>query len=498
MENYTILSEIGSGAYGTVWKGRSNKDGSLVAIKQMKRKYHSWQEAVSLKEVKSLVKMKAHPNIVKLHEVIRQNEELYFVFEYINSGNLFDFVQRRRNSGEFVSEAESRRLMFQILSGIAYVHASSYMHRDIKPENVLVTTDENGESCAKIADLGCAKSLLEKPPHTVYVGTRWYRAPEVLLHDEAYNAKSDMWGVGAMMAELLLLRPVFPGDSELNMLSVISSVVGVPTAMDWPAGYRLAEKAGFKFNLTSPQKASAAHANLQAIMPNQVSDDCIDLLVHLLTWDPQRRYSAAECLEHRWFASMAAPGLPPRIQRSSSKTVSGASFGGDSKLDFARKALQRASKGAADAPRPGSERRGSAHSSTRGATEAAFGDAFLEEVDVFANDLDLQAILGAPQKEAGHKEAPRSSSPSNRGDGHAKPGAKVGAKGAAKPASKQAAKPTGGSFSSGRPKSPPHSSGHASGHSAAHSTAKGLADAEREDYERQLEDNNLLDMLDGL
>lgn len=329
MENYTILSEIGSGTYGTVYKAKDNKTQEVVAIKHMKQKYRSWSEAISLKEVKSLIKMKAHENIVRLIEVFRQSEDLYFVFEFINSGNMNDLITGRKRLGQEFSEPVVKSLMHQLLSGMLHIHQNNYMHRDMKCENVLVTETPKGYK-VKIADLGCAKSLLERPPHTVYVGTRWYRSVELLMKDGAYTSKVDIWACACILCEMILLRPIFPGGSDIDMLNVITATLGVPSKSEWPAGYFLADKMGYKFTPT-PGKGPIKD-NLRVTLKS-VSDECIDMLAHMLCFDPQKRYSASECLNHPWFKG-ADGRKKPSVSQSDREDG----------LDFARKALERANR----------------------------------------------------------------------------------------------------------------------------------------------------------
>ena len=78
-------------------------------------------------------------------------------------------------------------------------------------ENLLVHRD-----VVKIADFGLAREIRSRPPYTDYVSTRWYRAPEVLLRSQYYSAPIDMFAMGAIMAELFTLRPLFPGSSEVS------------------------------------------------------------------------------------------------------------------------------------------------------------------------------------------------------------------------------------------------------------------------------------------
>lgn len=103
------------------------------------------------------------------------------------------------------------------------MHRHGYFHRDMKPENLL---ESNGT--VKIADFGLAREIRSKPPFTDYVSTRWYRAPEVILRSQNYNSPIDIFAVGAIMAELYRLWPLFPGASERDQIVKICSVMGTP------------------------------------------------------------------------------------------------------------------------------------------------------------------------------------------------------------------------------------------------------------------------------
>ncbi|PIM99969.1 Cyclin-dependent kinase [Handroanthus impetiginosus] len=82
MERYRILDEIGDGTCGSVYKAVNIETSEIVAVKKMKRKFYYWEECVNLREVKSLRRLN-HPNIIKLLEIVRQNNELFFIFEYM-------------------------------------------------------------------------------------------------------------------------------------------------------------------------------------------------------------------------------------------------------------------------------------------------------------------------------------------------------------------------------------------------------------------------------
>ncbi|KAI8014686.1 Cyclin-dependent kinase F-4 [Camellia lanceoleosa] len=233
MERYKIIKEVGDGTFGSVWRALNKQTGEVVAIKKMKRKYYSWEECINLREVKSLRKMN-HPNIVKLKEVIREND--IFVFCECN------LYQLMKDRGKLFSEAEVRNWCFQVFQGLAYMHQRGYFHRDLKPENVLVSKD-----VIKIADFGLAREISSQPPYTEYVSTRWYRAPEVLLQSPMYNSAVDMWAMGAIMAELFTLRPLFPGSSEADEIYKICSIIGTQNETEWAKGLKLASAINYKF-----------------------------------------------------------------------------------------------------------------------------------------------------------------------------------------------------------------------------------------------------------
>uniref|UniRef100_I3MDR8 non-specific serine/threonine protein kinase n=1 Tax=Ictidomys tridecemlineatus TaxID=43179 RepID=I3MDR8_ICTTR len=253
MNRYTTMRQLGDGTYGSVLMGKSNESGELVAIKRMKRKFYSWDECMNLREVKSLKKLN-HANVIKLKEVIRENDHLYFIFEYMKE-NLYQLMK----------------------------------DRDMKPENLLCM----GPELVKIADFGLARELRSQPPYTDYVSTRWYRAPEVLLRSSVYSSPIDVWAVGSIMAELYTLRPLFPGTSEIDEIFKICQVLGTPKKSDWPEGYQLASSMNFRFPQCVP-------INLKTLIPN-ASNEAIQLMTEMLNWDPKKRPTASQALKHPYF-----------------------------------------------------------------------------------------------------------------------------------------------------------------------------------------------------
>ncbi|KAG2485704.1 hypothetical protein HYH03_015589 [Edaphochlamys debaryana] len=292
MNRYKVVKQLGDGTYGTVWKAINRQTNEVVAIKKMKRKFYSWEECMNLREVKSLRKLN-HPCIVKLKEVIRENDELFFVFEFLEC-NVYQLTKDR---DKFLPESRVRNWCYQIFQGLAYVHKHGFFHRDMKPENLLASKDS-----VKIADFGLAREIRSRPPYTDYVSTRWYRAPEVLLRSPYYNAPIDLFAMGAIMAELYMLRPLFPGTSEADELYKICSIMGTPTQQNWPEGLKLAAAMNFRFPQFAPTPLSKIITN--------ACPEAIDLMTQLCQWDPNRRPTAVQALQHPYFAVGVRPAMP--------------------------------------------------------------------------------------------------------------------------------------------------------------------------------------------
>ncbi|CAB1312918.1 unnamed protein product [Coregonus sp. 'balchen'] len=240
MNRYTTLRQLGDGTYGSVMLGRSLESGEL-----------------SLKKLN-------HANVVKLKEVIRENDHLYFVFEYMKE-NLYQLMKDR---SRLFPESAVRNIMFQILQGLAFIHKHGFFHRDMKPENLLCM----GPELVKIADFGLAREIRSRPPYTDYVSTRW---------------------------------PLFPGSSEVDTIFKICQVLGTPKKNDWPEGFQLSAAMNFRWPQCVP-------SNLRSLIPN-ASTEAIHLMRDLLQWDPKKRPASAQALRYSYFYVGQALGTPQQI-----------------------------------------------------------------------------------------------------------------------------------------------------------------------------------------
>lgn len=218
------------------------------------------------------------------------------VFELLPGGNLEALSRKRR---EPFTELQIRSIFYQLLRATSYMHSMRYMHRDIKPENILLQSSSvTNEIKIKLADLGLAKhcEVSTSRPHTFYVSTRWYRSPEILLRITNYSYPSDLWAIGAVMAEVVCLgEPLFPGEDEKDQLARVIALRGHPEMVGWEVGETAMKERRIRLPKTTP-------SSMQSVVP-QASLPVLQLISDLLEMDPARRPSASEALGYPLFVS---------------------------------------------------------------------------------------------------------------------------------------------------------------------------------------------------
>lgn len=211
---YSILSEIGSGGFGTVYLARHNVTGRLAALKLTKEVIKKDAALIyRFKREIAIMKKLKHPNLVRLYdEGITDNGNYYLVSEYLSRGNLSQYCHSR-HSGKMPYQ-RACRLFADALKGLAWFHEKGYVHRDIKPENILLLKDREGRYHAKVADFGLARSFIMHGGTVTraneWIGTTFYCPPEQILDFKNAHPATDVYAIG--MAMYYILSGEFPYD----------------------------------------------------------------------------------------------------------------------------------------------------------------------------------------------------------------------------------------------------------------------------------------------
>ncbi|KAI3381302.1 hypothetical protein SNEBB_005493 [Seison nebaliae] len=288
MDKYNVIEKIGDGTFSEVSKCYNTVSNSYCACKRMRQKYENVEQVKQLREIQAMKQLRGHPNILHLYEVIydRKHGTLYLIFELMER-NLYEFVRKRHT---LLSIKTIRKLTYQLVSAVDHMHRHGIFHRDIKPENILLDTNDK----LKLGDFGSCKQISAGYPYTEYISTRWYRAPECLLTDGCYSFPMDIWSIGCVMFEITTLRPMFPGNNELDQIGKIHEVFGTPST-------KFLNKLKYKTRCMDLNFHHVEGKGFSYLLPSTITSQYLELIHELLEYDFASRISATKALQHPFF-----------------------------------------------------------------------------------------------------------------------------------------------------------------------------------------------------
>ncbi|KAL8136651.1 hypothetical protein V2J09_002652 [Rumex salicifolius] len=287
------IQPVGRGAYGIVCCARNSETNEEVAIKKIADAFNNRIDAKrTLREIKLLCHMD-HDNVIKIKDIIKPPEkeqfnDVYIVYELMDT-DLHQIIR----SNQDLTDDHCQYFLYQILRGLKYIHSAHVLHRDLKPSNLLL----NANCDVKICDFGLARTTSETDFMTEYVVTRWYRAPELLLNCSEYTAAIDIWSVGCIMMEIVRREPLFPGKDYVQQLGLINELLGSPEDSD--LGFLRSDNAKrYVKQLPHVPKESFLQK-----FPN-VSPVALDLAEKMLVFDPRKRITVEEALNHPYLCGL--------------------------------------------------------------------------------------------------------------------------------------------------------------------------------------------------
>ncbi|KAI8813765.1 kinase-like domain-containing protein [Cladochytrium replicatum] len=277
-DKYLITKELGSGTFATVKLAVHRETGQSYAVKIIRKQGGvNSRFAEFIRAEISILMAIDHPCVISIYGVYEEEDGVYIVLELVPGGELFDLISSRGA----LSERETRKLMFQILQSLKYLHDRGISHRDLKLENVLLVSKE--ELSIKITDFGLAKLVGESSFMKTMCGTPDYVAPEVLKGDQkrSYTKAVDLWSAGVIMFMCLCGYPPFSED--MAPPSLVEQI-----------------KRG-KYAFGSPWW-------------DPISEGAKDLVRRMLTVDPEARITADQALEHPWMQILGEDTSDPVLQ----------------------------------------------------------------------------------------------------------------------------------------------------------------------------------------
>ncbi|XP_019705844.1 serine/threonine-protein kinase ATG1a isoform X3 [Elaeis guineensis] len=261
--DYILGPKIGSGSFAVVWQARHRQHGLEVAVKEIDKSQLNPKIRDGLLKEISILRQVSHPNIVCLHQAIQTEDKIFLVLEYCTGGDLAAYIQRRGR----VSEAVARHFMRQLASGLQVLWKNNLIHRDLKPQNLLLSsTDET--PVLKIGDFGFARYLTPQGLADTLCGSPLYMAPEI-IQDRKYDAKADLWSVGAILFQLVTGKLPFDGNTHFQLFQ----------------------------NILATNELQFPEDVLVNLHP-----DCIDLCRSLLRRNPVERLAFEDFFNHKFMA----------------------------------------------------------------------------------------------------------------------------------------------------------------------------------------------------
>ena len=268
--HYELGRVLGTGSTGEVRLGRHRMSGENVAVKiiSKKRLQCDYEGYRKVRREAAMMKLVHHPNILKLYDIFKTEENLYLILEHAANGELFDKLAEEAP----LSETEALKIFQQIIQAVSYCHQRGIVHRDLKASNILLAEDGS----IKLADFGMCSLVGPQSMLDTQCGTLTYLAPEVLAGDPYCGRKADIWSCGVLL--YVLVTGSFPTDCEnlrQQNLTIRSWGRHIPSSL----------------------------------VPSTVSAECRELIQMMLTIDSALRASLEAIMVSKWYSAVPLTGV---------------------------------------------------------------------------------------------------------------------------------------------------------------------------------------------
>ena len=219
---YDLMDSVGEGYFGKVHKCKNKNTGDIFAVKIISKAKLKPKDVILIRQEKNILNLIKHENIIGLKDYFEDKENIYFITEFYEGGDLFSYIDKKNSMGEQISEKNCARIIYKIAQCISYLNFFGIIHRDLKPENIMFASPCNFKTL-KLIDLGVCKILSFGEKTNESIGTDEYISPEIYLHRD-YSFKIDIWSLGIVLY-FLSTGGYLPFDDEKSDLKKIAKKV---------------------------------------------------------------------------------------------------------------------------------------------------------------------------------------------------------------------------------------------------------------------------------
>ncbi|CAN1343078.1 Casein kinase II subunit alpha-4, chloroplastic [Linum perenne] len=288
-DDYEVVRKVGRGKYSEVFEGVHCTDNEKCVIKILK----PVKKKKIKREIKILQNLCGGPNIVKLLDIVRdqQSKTPSLIFEYVNNTDfkvLYPTLQ----------DYDIRYYIYELLKALDYCHSQGIMHRDVKPHNVMIDHEQRK---LRLIDWGLAEFYHPGKEYNVRVASRYFKGPELLVDLQDYDYSLDLWSLGCMFAGMIFRKePFFYGHDNYDQLVKIAKILGTEELNSYLSKYRIE---------LDPHLAALVGRHgrkpwTRFINPENhhlANPEAIDFVDKLLRYDHQERPTAKEAMAHPYF-----------------------------------------------------------------------------------------------------------------------------------------------------------------------------------------------------